>query len=152
VARQATAEGWKGKFDQIAATNRTQEGKQKMTNAQLEQVMTLGGARHLNWSTIPVECPAEGIERQLVVGENIMICRFVFAPLLITPEHSHPHEQLSIVLQGRVRFFIEGQERIAVPGDVLHFPSNTWHGATMMDQEVVLIDIFSPIREDFLGK
>jgi hypothetical protein len=33
---------------------------------------------------------------------------------------------------------------------VLHFPSGCWHGATMMDEEVVLIDIFTPIREDFL--
>jgi quercetin dioxygenase-like cupin family protein len=68
----------------------------------------------------------------------------------VTPEHSHPHEQISLVVQGRVRFFVEGKERIAVPGDVLHFPSNTWHGATMMDEEVVLIDIFTPLREDFL--
>ncbi len=42
------------------------------------------------------------------------------------------------------------EERIASPGDVLHFPSNCVHGATMMDEEVVLIDIFTPLREDFL--
>ena len=108
-------------------------------------------AQHLNWSTIPVEHPAEGIERQMVVGQNLMICRFRFAPYLVTPEHSHPHEQMSIVVRGRVRFFIEGEERIAVPGDVLSFPSECWHGATMMDEEVELIDIFTPIREDFLN-
>jgi len=33
---------------------------------------------------------------------------------------------------------------------VLYFPSGTWHGATMLDEEVILVDIFSPIREDFL--
>ncbi len=111
----------------------------------------LGGAQHLNWESIPVERPSEGIERQMVVGRNMMICRFRFAPMLVTPEHAHPHEQMSIVVSGRVRFFIEGTERIAAPGDVLHFPPNCWHGATMMDEEVVLIDIFSPPREDFLG-
>ena len=111
-----------------------------------------GGAQHVNWSSVPVERPSEGIERQMVVGRRLMICRFRFAPLLVTPEHSHPHEQVSIVVKGRVRFFIEGEERIASPGDVLHFPSDCWHGATMMDEEVELIDIFSPIREDFLGK
>lgn len=110
----------------------------------------LGGAQHLNWSSIPVEHPAEGIERQMVVGEKMMICRFRFAPFLVTPEHAHPHEQMSIVVSGRVRFFIEGTERIASPGDVLSFPANCWHGATMMDEEVVLIDIFTPVREDFL--
>src|SRR5262249_5389327 len=107
--------------------------------------------QHVNWSTIPVEHPSDGIERQMVVGDNLMICRFRFAPHLVTAEHSHPHEQMSIVIHGRVRFFVEGQERIASPGDVLHFPSGCWHGATMMDEEVVLIDIFTPIREDFLA-
>ena len=36
------------------------------------------------------------------------------------------------------------------PGDILHFPPGCPHGATMLDEPVVLIDIFSPIREDFL--
>lgn len=108
------------------------------------------GPRHLNWETIPVEHPAEGIERQMIVGQQLMICRFRFTPFLITPEHRHRHEQMSIVVQGRVRFLVEGKEQIAAPGDVLHFPSNCLHGATMMDEEVVLIDIFTPVREDFL--
>ena len=93
----------------------------------------------------------EGIERQMFVGDRMMICRFRFKPFLVTPEHDHPHEQMTIVERGRVRFFIEGKEQIASAGDVLHFPSNCWHGATMMDEEVVLIDIFSPLREDFLS-
>ena len=109
-----------------------------------------GIPRHLNWTTIPVEQMAEGIERQMFVGDRMMICRFRFKPFLVTPEHDHPHEQMTIVERGKVRFFIEGEEQIATAGDVLHFPSNCWHGATMMDEEVVLIDIFSPLREDFL--
>jgi quercetin dioxygenase-like cupin family protein len=87
----------------------------------------------------------------MVVGERMMIVRFRFVPFLVTPEHTHMHEQMSLVVSGRVRFFVEGEERIASPGDVLHFPPNCLHGATMMDEEVVLIDIFSPIREDFLS-
>ncbi|HEX8502037.1 MAG TPA: cupin domain-containing protein [Pyrinomonadaceae bacterium] len=112
----------------------------------------LGGAQHMNWGAVPVERPSEGIERQMVVGHNLMVCRFRFAAGLVTPEHSHPHEQMSIVVKGRVRFFVEGEERIASPGDVLSFPPGCWHGATMMGEEVELIDIFSPVREDFLGK
>lgn len=109
-----------------------------------------GLAKHLNWSNIPVEQVADGIERQMLVGEQMMICRFRFKPFLVTPEHDHPHEQMTIVERGKVRFFIEGKERIASAGDVLHFPSQCRHGATMMDEEVVLIDIFTPLREDFL--
>jgi len=118
----------------------------------MSAVQELNSAQHLNWSTIPVEHPAEGIERQMCVGEQMMICRFRFAPFLVTPQHTHPHEQMSLVISGRVRFFVEGEERIASPGDVLHFPPNCLHGATMMDEEVVLIDVFTPLREDFLGK
>jgi unsaturated pyranuronate lyase len=109
-----------------------------------------GIPKHLNWATIPVEQMSEGIQRQMFVGNRMMICRFRFKPFLVTPEHDHPHEQMTIVERGRVRFFIEGEEQIASAGDVLHFPSHCWHGATMMDEEVVLIDIFSPLREDFL--
>jgi len=121
-----------------------------MSSTLTDAIAAVFKAQHLSWSSIPVEHPAQGIERQVVVGQNLMICRFRFTPFLVTPEHRHPHEQMSIVVQGRVRFFVEGEERIASPGDVLQFPSNCLHGATMMDEEVVLIDIFTPIREDFL--
>jgi quercetin dioxygenase-like cupin family protein len=106
--------------------------------------------QHTDWSSIPVEQLEPGIERQMIVGENLMICRLRFAPNILTPAHGHPHEQITFVERGRVLFTIGDQQRIAEPGDVLHFPSGTWHGATMLDQEVILIDIFSPIREDFL--
>jgi quercetin dioxygenase-like cupin family protein len=65
--------------------------------------------------------------------------------------HSHPHEQITIVESGRVRFTVAGVDRIASAGDVLVFPSGVEHGATMLDEPVVLVDIFSPIREDFLA-
>lgn len=103
-----------------------------------------------DWDSIPVEHVSEGIKRQMVVGQNVMMVRFTFDPFLVTPEHTHPHEQMSLVVKGRVKFFIEGEERIVSAGDVLHFPPHNRHGATMLDEEVVLIDIFSPIREDFL--
>lgn len=104
-----------------------------------------------DWSRVPVEQVAKGIKRQMVVGEKVMVCRFTFDPFTVTDVHSHPHEQITLVVSGKVRFTIDGQPIIAAPGDVLHFPSDNRHGATMLDETVVLIDIFSPIREDFLG-
>jgi quercetin dioxygenase-like cupin family protein len=103
-----------------------------------------------DWSRIKKDNPSPGIQRQMVVGENVMMVRFTFEPFLVTPEHTHPHEQMTLVIQGKVKFFIEGEVKIVSPGDVLHFPPHNRHGATMLDEEVVLIDIFSPIREDFL--
>ena len=108
-------------------------------------------SQHNDWSSIPVEQLEPGIERQMIVGENLMICRLRFAPNVVTPEHDHPHEQITLVERGRVLFTIGSEQRIAQTGDVLHFPPGTWHGATMLDEEVILVDIFSPIREDFLS-
>ncbi len=104
-----------------------------------------------NWAAVPVERLGEGIERQMVWGEQLMVCRLRFAPRVVTAVHTHPHEQITMVEQGRVLFFVDGEERVARAGDVLHFPSNLAHGATMLDEEVVLVDIFTPVREDFLG-
>src|SRR5215204_1765820 len=104
-----------------------------------------------DWTTVPVQNVAQGIKRQMVTGEKMMMCRFTFDPFVVTDVHSHPHEQMTLVVKGKVRFTIDGLAVIAAPGDVLHFPPNNRHGATMLDEEVVLIDIFSPIREDFLS-
>jgi quercetin dioxygenase-like cupin family protein len=104
----------------------------------------------MNWESLPVEILPDNIERQMIVGEKIMICRLKFPPLTVTTPHDHPHEQITLVEKGRARFIIGNEEKTVSAGDVLHFPPNIWHGATMLDEEVILIDIFSPIREDFL--
>ena len=103
-----------------------------------------------DWSSIPVEHIAEGIERQMIWGDRIIVCRLRFKPHVVTAVHSHPHEQITLVEKGRVDFFIDGQRRTVSAGEILVFPSNIQHGATMLDDEVVLVDIFSPLREDFL--
>jgi quercetin dioxygenase-like cupin family protein len=106
---------------------------------------------HRPWDDVPATRVAEGIQRQMIVGEKLMMCRLTLQPHVDTPVHSHPHEQMTIVERGRVRFTIAGQPRVASAGDVLHFLPSVAHGATMLDEEVVLIDIFTPLREDFLA-
>ena len=106
---------------------------------------------HTDWSKVATEHIGEGIQRQMITGKNIMICRLKFAPGVVTPAHEHPHEQMTVVERGPVLFTIGDEERIAQTGDILHFPPGKRHGATMLDEEVILIDIFSPIREDFLN-
>lgn len=106
---------------------------------------------HRQWTDVPIARIADGIDRQMVVGEKLMMCRLTLQPRVETAVHSHPHEQMTIVERGRVRFTIAGEARLAAAGDVLHFPPNVAHGATMLDEEVVLIDIFTPIREDFVA-
>lgn len=87
------------------------------------------GALHTDWTNVPVEHLEKGIERQMLVGEKVMICRLRFAPHVVTPAHDHPHEQMTLVEQGRVLFTIGDGQQVAQTGDVLHFPPGTWHGA-----------------------
>lgn len=105
-----------------------------------------------DWTAVPIERIAEGIERQMVWGARVMVCRLRFAPRVVTAVHSHPHEQITIVERGRVQFSVDGATRIVSAGDVLVFPPHCVHGATMLDEEAVLVDIFSPVREDFLPR
>jgi quercetin dioxygenase-like cupin family protein len=107
--------------------------------------------QHSDWSTIPAERVADGIERQMIWGSQLMVCRLRIAPRVVTAVHEHPHEQITLVERGSVRFIVGGQERISSAGDVLHFPSHCAHGATVLDEEAVLIDIFSPPRLEFLA-
>jgi quercetin dioxygenase-like cupin family protein len=107
--------------------------------------------QHTDWTSRPSERIGDGIDRQMIWGERLMVCRLSLAPHIVTPVHSHHHEQITIVERGRVRFTVAGAERIASAGDVLFFPAGIEHGATMLDEPVVLVDIFSPPREDFLA-
>jgi quercetin dioxygenase-like cupin family protein len=104
----------------------------------------------MNWQTIPAERIAEGIARQMVVGEKLMICRLTIQPRVVTAVHTHAHEQVTMVERGRVLYIVDGVERVCSPGDVLHFAPHVPHGATMLEEEVVLVDVFTPRREDFL--
>ena len=97
-------------------------------------------------------CIFPGVEIFTACGEQMMLSLVEMEPLAVVEEHSHPHEQITLVEKGRVLFTIEGQEREVAAGDVLHFPPGVRHGATILDEEAILIDIFSPVREDFLPR
>ena len=70
------------------------------------------------------------------------------------PVHAHPHEQISYIVEGKVRFTVgEGESQMVVevgPGDVVVAPPNTPHGAEVLSESARVIDAFHPIREDFL--
>ncbi|MBI3664964.1 MAG: cupin domain-containing protein [Acidobacteria bacterium] len=63
--------------------------------------------------------------------------------------HSHENEQMSNVLEGRMRFEVGGQERIISTGELLHIPPGVPHMAEALE-DTVCLDVFDPIREDWL--
>ena len=107
-----------------------------------------GGAQHVNWGAVPVERPSEGIERQMVVGERMMTCRFRFAPHLVTPEHSHPHEQVVNMLDGELEMVVDGVRHPLRAGDVLTIPGGSVHSGRSLTPCRVL-DVFYPVRMDY---
>ncbi len=102
------------------------------------------------WAELPVHHLSPGITRQMVVGERAMLCRFRYAPETREPVHAHESEQFSYVLEGRVRFLLEGRQLEAGPGDIVYIPSQVPHGAEVLDKAAEVIEVFSPLRPDFL--
>lgn len=62
--------------------------------------------------------------------------------------HQHPHEQITIVLEGKMEMMVGTETHVLEPGSILVIPSNTPHGA-VAHTDCVLIDVFSPVREEY---
>ena len=65
------------------------------------------------------------------------------------PEHTHPHEQVAVVLEGALIFTVNGEECVVGTGEFIHIPSNTPHAERNEGQvPAVRTDFFSPVRSD----
>lgn len=71
-------------------------------------------------------------------------------PNAVVEAHSHPHEQVGMVLEGQAIFFIGEEEKTLGKGDRYRIPGNVRHRVVALDQPVKALDIFYPIREDYL--
>ena len=92
----------------------------------------------------------EGVEMTtLVHGDKTLMGRFKIAKGCAIPTHSHPHEQTGFMVEGRLRFNVDGDITDAEPGDSWCLPGNVEHSAEALEDSVV-IEVFSPVREDYL--
>ena len=110
-----------------------------------------GELRHVGWSSVEVETLNPLLGRQLVVGEKIMLARVLLKKGCVVPEHSHPNEQVTFILEGALKFAIGGKEIVVHAGEVLCIPSNMPHEAWALEDTLDL-DVFTPPREDWLNK
>ena len=92
-----------------------------------------------------------GVKRRIVAdGAHLMQVEVFFSPGAEGALHSHPHEQTTVVLEGGGVYYVEDVKHSLRAGDVIHVPPNACHGfIAIPDQETVLLDTFSPPREDF---
>jgi quercetin dioxygenase-like cupin family protein len=103
------------------------------------------------WNTVPLEELNPLLQRQLVVGQEIMLARILLRKGCIVPEHSHQNEQLTYILEGALKFWIDGREIVVHAGETLCIPSHMPHRAEALEDTVDL-DVFCPPRADWINK
>jgi quercetin dioxygenase-like cupin family protein len=109
-------------------------------------------ARHVRWTDLPKESVTEQLSRRLVTGERVMLAQVYLDKGCIVPKHSHENEQITWIVEGALHFRLgeNGEEEVTVrAGEVLHIPSNLPHQAEALE-DTLDVDIFSPIRQDWL--
>jgi quercetin dioxygenase-like cupin family protein len=107
--------------------------------------------QYIPWHTIPLEDLNPLLQRQFVVGQEIMVARVLLKKGCVVPEHSHHNEQLTYILDGALKFWIDGKEIVVHAGEVLCIPANMAHKAEAMEDTVDL-DVFNPPRTDWINR
>ena len=90
-----------------------------------------------------------GVTLQTVWGERIMLSRVDISPGAEVPLHDHPHEQAGTLLEGVLEMTIGDETRELRPGDSYVIPGGVEHSARAIDGRVIVLDIFSPPREEY---
>src|SRR5271167_334986 len=107
--------------------------------------------KHVPWSSVELEDLNPLLRRHFVVGQNVMLARVLLKKGCIVPEHSHHNEQITYILEGALKFWIDGREIVVHAGEVLTIPPNMPHKAEAVEDTVDL-DIFNPPRADWINK
>jgi quercetin dioxygenase-like cupin family protein len=103
----------------------------------------------LAWEDVKKEVLNDKLWRKVVSGEKVMVAQLWLFKDCLVPFHHHESEQISLVLQGVLKFELEGREVTVRAGEVLVIPSNVPHSALAIE-DTIGIDVFSPIRHDWL--
>jgi quercetin dioxygenase-like cupin family protein len=98
---------------------------------------------------IPPQLLTEGYLARAFHGEHLTVAVVEAAPGAPLPEHQHANEQFGLVIEGSLRFRIGEEERVLGPGGTWRIPSDTPHSAVAGEHGAVVIDVFSPPREDW---
>ena len=90
-----------------------------------------------------------GCRTRIPYGQNLMLSYLEIDDGAEVPLHSHPHEQGGILLSGRLELTIGEETRLCEAGSLFLIPPNVPHRAVAVGGQAVVLDVFSPIREDY---
>jgi quercetin dioxygenase-like cupin family protein len=131
--------------------------KAKHSTRKVAKKKTVRGAtkkaqlKHISWNSIELEDLNPLLQRHFVVGQNVMLARVLLKKGCIVPEHSHHNEQVTYVLEGALKFWIDGKVLVVNAGEVLTIPPHMPHKAEALEYTVDL-DVFNPPRADWINK
>lgn len=101
----------------------------------------------------PQQLPAleilPGCRTRIPYGQNLMLSYLEMDEGAEVPLHSHPHEQGGILLSGRMELTIGDETRVCEAGSLFIIPPNVKHRAVAVGGKAVVLDVFSPVREDY---
>lgn len=100
---------------------------------------------------IEAEACAPGVERKILSYTDELMCvENHFKEGAVGALHQHPHTQITYVVSGQFEFEIDGVKKVVNPGDSMLKKDAVEHGCVCL-KEGILLDIFTPMREDFVG-
>jgi quercetin dioxygenase-like cupin family protein len=93
----------------------------------------------------------KGVKRKVLGhGGSLMMTEVTFEKDAIGTIHSHPHEQISYIIQGGFEFNLDGDIQTVGKGDSIYIPSNALHGVKALEENSIILDVFTPQRDEFL--
>jgi len=101
------------------------------------------------WDEIALEKVTEMVSRKVVSGERQMLAQVYLKKGALVPLHAHESEQMTYVLQGALRFLVEGEEVSVHEGEVAHIPASVRHQAEALE-DTLSLNVFSPGRGDWV--
>jgi glyoxylate utilization-related uncharacterized protein len=105
------------------------------------------------WNEIPQDnepgptLPA-GMSRRGIVFGDVMLALHGAGAGLEPPAHTHPNDQIAIMIKGRMLMEVAGETRVMAPGEFAFVPRNVEHRIQTLDEDALVLDVFLPARED----
>ena len=106
---------------------------------------------HHRWTDVANEPINDTIARRFITGDSVTIGRFELKKGGVVPTHAHVNEQISMVMSGALLFLIDGRETVVKAGELMQIPANVPHEVEVLE-DAVAIDVFSPVRQDWIDK
>ena len=107
--------------------------------------------KYSTWEDVPLETMSDVISRRIFYGERAMVAQVYIKKDGVVPLHQHESEQITYILEGALKFELQGREATVHKGEVLMIPSNVPHRAVALEDTLDL-DVFAPIRHDWVEK